>query len=208
MAGLFFYDTETTGLPDFSQPSEAPHQPHMVQLAAALVDPGSRKIVASIDLIIKPDGWEIPKEVAEIHGITTETAQSLGVDEEQALTLFMGMWLRCDSRIAHNEDFDARIIRIALKRYGWGDEAADEFKAGKSECTCEMSKPICKLPATDRMRAAGFGKTYKKPKLIEAYQHIIGKPMENAHNAMADVRACIEIYWAMKDEAAARAATA
>ena len=33
-----FYDTETTGLPDFKAPSEAQHQPHIVQLAALLVD--------------------------------------------------------------------------------------------------------------------------------------------------------------------------
>lgn len=32
------YDTETTGLPLFSQPSEDPRQPHIVQLAAIVVD--------------------------------------------------------------------------------------------------------------------------------------------------------------------------
>lgn len=199
MAGLLFYDTETQGLPDFGAPSEDPKQPHIVQLAAALVDPGSRRVVASIDVIIKPDGWEIPADVAAIHGITTEVANACGVDEKQALTLFMGMWIRCDHRVAHNESFDARIIRIGMKRFGWGDEAADEWKAGKAECTCDMSTPICQLPATEKMRSAGFGKKFKKPKLVEAYQHIIGKPMDGAHNAMADVRGCMEIYWAMKD---------
>ena len=33
-----FYDTETTGIPLFSEPSEHPGQPHIVQLAACLVD--------------------------------------------------------------------------------------------------------------------------------------------------------------------------
>ena len=55
-----FYDTETTGMPLWDQPSEDPQQPHIVQLCAWLVDPDTRKTVAGIDLIVKPDGWEVP----------------------------------------------------------------------------------------------------------------------------------------------------
>lgn len=195
---LLFYDTETQGLPDFGAPSEDPKQPHIVQLAAALVDPGSRKIVASMDVIIAPYRWEIPAEVAAVHGIDTETATRIGIDEELAVKMFLALWGKSQRRIAHNESFDARIMRVALKRFGMGDAIADLFKDWAAECTCEMSTPICQLPPTDKMRAAGFNK-YKKPKLTEAYQRIIGKPMDGAHNAMADVRGCMEIYWAMKD---------
>lgn len=38
MNPALFFDTETTGLPLFEQPSEDPRQPHIVQLAACLVD--------------------------------------------------------------------------------------------------------------------------------------------------------------------------
>lgn len=34
---VLFYDTETSGMPLFDQPSSDPRQPHIVQLAAALV---------------------------------------------------------------------------------------------------------------------------------------------------------------------------
>lgn len=39
---LVFFDVETTGIPDFKAPSDAPHQPHMVQLGALLVEPDTR----------------------------------------------------------------------------------------------------------------------------------------------------------------------
>lgn len=64
------YDTETTGLPDWNQPTESPQQPHLVEIAALLFNG-----MAEIDrfhAIVRPDGWTIPDEVAEIHGITTE----------------------------------------------------------------------------------------------------------------------------------------
>lgn len=64
MKPILFYDTETSGLPLFHEPSEHPDQPHIVQLGACLVDPDTRRVISTIDLIVRPDGWEIPAEVA------------------------------------------------------------------------------------------------------------------------------------------------
>ena len=75
------YDTETTGLPLFREPSESPAQPHLVQLGASLVDLDTRSVLSSIDVIVKPDGWTIPDEVAAIHGITNEKAMDLCIPE-------------------------------------------------------------------------------------------------------------------------------
>lgn len=82
-----FYDTETTGLPLFKEPSEHPDQPHIVQLAACLVDLDTRKTIASMDVIVKPNGWTIPAEVSAIHGITTEHAMDVGISEAMAIEL-------------------------------------------------------------------------------------------------------------------------
>lgn len=71
---VLIYDTETTGLPLFKEPSEDPRQPHLVELCGLLYDEASREIVDSYHTLIRPDGWTIPDEVAEIHGITTERA--------------------------------------------------------------------------------------------------------------------------------------
>ena len=56
----FFYDTETTGLPLFREPSEHPGQPHLVQLAAALVDLDTRETVASLDVVVRPTAGPFP----------------------------------------------------------------------------------------------------------------------------------------------------
>lgn len=202
MNPILIYDTETTGLPDFKAPSESEHQPHIVQLAAILVDPDTRKTVASMDVIVRPDSWMIPAEVSAVHGITHEHALQVGVSESLALEMLMELWAG-RTRVAHNEQFDARIIRIALKRYGpfrqeSADAEADRWKEGSAECTARMATPICALPPTDKMRAVGRHH-HKTPNLTEAYRHFTGQELRDAHSAMADVLACRDIYFAMKD---------
>ncbi len=190
-----FYDTETTGLPDFKAPSESAHQPHIVQLAALLVDMDTRETIQSMDVIIRPDGWTIPDDVAAVHGITTDHARQVGIPESLAVELFMELWWR-RPRIAHNQQFDARIVRIALLRHQ-NQEAADDWKAGAAECTAILATPICALPPTEKMKAARRFH-HKTPNLGEAYRHFTGKELVNAHSAMADVLACRDVYFAIK----------
>ncbi len=190
-----FFDTETTGLPDFKAPSESAHQPHIVQLAALLVDMDTRETIQSMDVICRPDGWTIPDEVAAVHGITTQHALDVGIPESLAVSMFMELWAG-RPRVAHNQQFDARIVRIALLRHQ-NQEAADDWKAGAAECTAILATPICALPPTEKMKAVGRFH-HKTPNLGEAYRHFTGKGLENAHSAMADVMACRDVYFAIK----------
>ncbi|WP_313377962.1 3'-5' exonuclease [Achromobacter insolitus] len=193
----FFYDTETTGLPQFKEPSDHPDQPHIVQLAGALVDLDSRDIVASLDVIVRPDGWEIPDEGAAVHGITTEHASAVGIPESLALSLFLELW-GGRQRIAHNESFDARIVRIAQHRAGELEQDLERWKTGPAQCTARLSTNIIQLPPTAKMLAARRTH-YKTPNLAEAVQFFTGKPLENAHSAMADVRGCMDVYFGVLD---------
>lgn len=198
-----FYDTETTGLPDFKAPSEAAHQPHIVQLAALLVDLDTRQTIQSMDVIVRPHGWTIPDEAAAVHGITTEHAADVGIPERLAVEMFMDLWNN-RNRVAHNEQFDARILRIALMRHQGnifhspsGKSVPDIWKEGRAECTARMATPICALPPTDKMKAVGRFH-HKTPNLGEAYRHFTGNDLQNAHSAMADVLACRDVYFAIK----------
>lgn len=191
-----FFDTETTGLPDFKAPSEADHQPHIVQLAALLVDLDTRQTIQSMDVIVRPDGWTIPDEVAAVHGISTEHAAEVGIPERMAVQMFMELWSG-RNRVAHNQQFDARILRIALMRHV-DTQAADIWKEGAAECTAIMAAPICQLPPSEaQQKNTNFKR--KTPTLGEAYRHFTGKELQNAHSAMADVLACRDVYFAIKE---------
>lgn len=209
MKTALFYDTETTGLPLFEQPSEHPDQPHIVQIAALLVDLDTRQTISSMDVIVRPNGWIIPDEVAAVHGITTDHAMAVGVEEKTAMDLFLALWKGPGIlRIAHNEQFDARIVRIALKRFfDQPDEVlpkSDVWKSGTAACTARLATPICALPPTEKMKAAKRFH-HKTPNLTEAYRHFTGKELENAHSAMADVLACRDVYFAIQDMEEAKA---
>ena len=196
---ILIYDTETTGLPDFKAPSDAEHQPHIVQFAAILIDPVTRIERAAIDLIVAPDGWEIPDEVAAIHGITNEIAMASGVDERLVADLFLDLREQATIEVAHNISFDRRIIRIAcLRHLGMTREEIEVTEGGKMFCTMKAALPIVNLPPTDRMLAAGF-KGPKQPKLSECIKHFFDEELDGAHNALVDVRACARIYFHLMD---------
>ncbi len=194
-----FYDTETTGLPLFREPSSDPRQPHIVEIAAILANREGEQ--ARFQSIILPDGWTIPDDIASIHGITTEKAREEGRPADLVMQDFYGLWRMAAFRVAHSQDFDARMVRIALKRHY--PAVADEWKAGKAYCTADLSEKICKLPPTQRMIEAGRAGQFKKPKLSEAYRYFFSEEFKDAHRAMPDAEACMRIYrriWELKQE--------
>jgi DNA polymerase-3 subunit epsilon len=195
---ILFTDTETSGLPLFNEPSDDPRQPHIVQLAARLVDLDTREIISTIDLVIRPDGWEIPDEVAQVHGLTTERAAVVGVDERLALDMLLDLHGRSQFWVAHNAPFDQRIVRIACKRFH-GDERADAWKDAPFVCTQSLATQIMKLPPTERMIAAKRFH-YKSPNLREAFKFFTGRELEGAHSALADVDAAMAVFFAIFDD--------
>lgn len=197
-----FYDKETQGLPIFSEPSEDPRQPHIVQIGALLVDMTTREILEELDVIVKPDGWTIPDEVAAIHGVTTEIALERGIPEKDAIERLLTMW-RTEAaqpvlRIGFNETFDARIMRIGLFRH-FDELTADAWKAGAAHDVMKICTPICKLPPTAKMVAVRRGGQFKSPKLTEAYEHFFGEKLDGAHSALVDARATMRIHFHLED---------
>lgn len=193
-----FYDTETTGLARGDIPLlHHPAQPHLVQVAALMVDLDTRLVVSTLDVLVRPDGWTIPRQATAIHGITQERALACGVDEGMAAQLLAEMCMR-KMRVGHNQDFDSDMVSIALARYE-GLYTWTDWSYNMRFCTMQAAKPVMKLPASPRMIAAGHGDEYKPPRLSEAYAYFAGLPMQGAHNAKMDARATMEVFFALRD---------
>lgn len=190
------WDTETTGLPLFREPSSDPRQPHLVQIASLLLDQEGRRVDA-FDVIIKPDGWTIPDDVAAIHGITTERALAEGIPLRQAMALFGTHRSVAKLRVAHNASFDDRIMRIALLRSGLSRDEVEAMERQPVFCTCNASKSLVNLPPTARMKHAGFTGP-KSPKLAEAIKHFFDEEMQDAHTAGADAANCARLFLHLK----------
>jgi DNA polymerase-3 subunit epsilon len=185
MKTILFYDTETCGLPNWKVPSDDISQPHMVQIGAILCNAETGQAIETLNVIIKPDGWVIPQETIDVHGITNEFALENGIPEKEAIQQLLD--LRGDAeRVAYNKTFDQRIVRIGLKRFF--DEETQEKWAIKEDHHCAM-----------RMAQKIIGG--KNPKLTAAFKHFTGKEMGNAHDAMGDTLGCMAVYFAIVDSA-------
>lgn len=197
------FDTETTGLPLWSERSSHPDQPHIVQLAALLTR-GADDVTGSMNVIVRPSGYTVmPQKAFETHGISFERAMDEGIPLVDALDEFNALMAQTDELVAHNISFDVRMMRIEFLRSG--KEPARENLP--KFCTMTAATRLVNLPPTDRMRAAGFIKP-KPASLAECIRHFFGEDLDGAHDAMVDVLACARVYWHLKSLGLAPAAAA
>ncbi len=182
---VMFFDTETTGKYDFKAPHTAPQQPHLVQLAMIL-DDLEGDTIEEYETIIRTGDVNIPVSAAAIHGITTAIANACGIDVGIALDKFDEFWEKSNRIVAHNVEFDIKVMKCAFHR----KKREDLFKMTPTYCTMQESTDVLKLPGR-------YG--YKWPKLEEAYRVLVDvEGFEGAHNALNDVRACRKVYYALK----------
>lgn len=182
---LLIFDTETTGLPKNRQPAaRGPNNwPHIVSISWIVLDTDTNTELKTASYIIKPNGWEIPADSVNIHGITTEIANERGSDLFTVLSEFVRE--KCDGWAAHNLDFDMSVIVNAVL---WDLKIQFPVTPQRKFCTMLLSKGICKLPGK-------YAGSYKPPKLKELYYHAFGHlPVETQlHNSMYDVRILTDI---------------
>ena len=181
-----FFDTETTGLPhNFYAPStNTKNWPRLVQLSWILSDEKGEKI-SSGNLIVKPDGFDIPFDATKVHGITTQRALDEGIRMKEAIGQFIKDWKMATYIVGHNVEFDKKIVGAELIRFG----VRDIMGAKKSYCTMQSSIDFCKIPGN-------YG--YKYPKLQELYKKLFGTDFDNAHDAMSDVEATEKCFWELR----------
>ena len=105
------FDTETTGLPKrWDAPiSDHDNWPRCVQIAWQLHDDFGR-CVEHKNFIVAPEGFDIPFESEQIHGISTALAAKEGTAINAILADFTAALLKSKYIIGHNIKFDVNII--------------------------------------------------------------------------------------------------
>lgn len=181
---FLIFDTETTGFAHYKKPPGDPAQPHMIQFAAALFDPAENRVVRAAKYLIRTaNDSPVPEGASNIHGITTEILRRDGIPARMIYPPLVALFERAQRVVAFNVKFDSLVLRAFCAKLRQPD-----LLDGKSiHCAMLEMKDILKLPGK-------FG-DYKFPSLAEAYAHVTGgEEIENAHDAMADVRATVVVY--------------
>lgn len=181
-----FFDTETTGLPKkWNAPvSDTDNWPRLVQIAWLQYDSTGMRL-SEQDYIIKPDGFTIPEDASRVHGITTERANNEGINLKRVLEEFTSLIDESQVLVAHNMNFDEKIIGAEFVREGIKNSLFETERL----CTMKAATDYCRLPGK-------YG--YKWPKLSELHVKLFDADFEEAHNASVDITACAKCFWELK----------
>ena len=182
---LLFFDCETNGLPiDYKASyTDVNNWPRVLSLSWILTDICGNILNQHYSLI-RPDGWGVPTEKFWVdHGYTQAENMEKGLPIAEVIEKFMADKHQAAVLVAHNLNFDHRIVWAEIIRLGLTP------KSGMHKiCTMMKSTSHCRLPGKN-------GKGYKWPKLEELYQVLFQKSFDGAHNALADVEACRQSFF-------------
>ena len=150
------FDTETTGLPkNFRAPiTDTDNWPRCVQIAWQLHDKDS-SIIEHKDFLIQPEGFEIPFQSEQIHGISTALAKEKGSPLNDVLQEFQEVLSKSKFLIGQNLKFDLNVMGCEFHRLQQ-DNSWLEIPV-LDTCT-EKTALLCQLPG-------GRGGKFKLPTL-------------------------------------------
>ncbi len=179
------FDTETTGLPKkWKAPiTDTDNWPRCIQIAWQLHDELGR-LVESQDYLIQPDGFNIPYDAEQIHGISTQLADENGIYLADVLEKFNIALSKTKFVVGQNVGFDLNIMGCEFHRLGI-DTNLNKLPL-LDTCT-EITATMCQIPG-------GRGGKFKLPTLTELHQHLFGSAFGEAHNATADVEATTRCF--------------
>jgi DNA polymerase-3 subunit epsilon len=202
------FDVETTGLLPKYNGAPLSEFPHIIQLSFVLYDIDTWTVKKIYNEYIKTDAVIEPK-ITEITGITREMVDSRGIHVCEALQEFFHAYMEADVLVAHNLEFDMKMVLAESARLGL-NQIVDTFekncRMGNNDpkklfdisnphfyCTMMHGIELCRLERTNSR-----GPYLKQPKLSELYQHIFElDPPEGLHNSLIDVVTCLRCYMDM-----------
>ena len=175
---VLILDIETTGLPPKGAHYEKDYAdfPRIISIAWKVNDE------PTVEYIINQEGFEIPAEVIEIHGITNEKANESTDLLPDVLDKLLHAGANSKVVVGHGLYFDTSIIK------------ANALRIKKQEMYEKLTELLHKDKRVDTMqRTTKFCGLGKWPKLIELYQKLFDEKYET-HVAANDVDAIYRCY--------------
>lgn len=189
-----FFDVETTGLPSRGATCydlDAYSGARIVSIAWVL---RSKYEVVSqhYHIIRQEDSNSDPLGASFVHGINRSMTQKFGKDLSCVLKDFVSDMESSETVVAHNFDFDSKVVGSELYRLGLDPS---RFLKHKSHCTMKSNTDLVKKQFENFENS----KTYKWPKLSELYQFCFHEEMKGAHNALVDVENTVKCFYFVRD---------
>ncbi|ACS43357.1 3'-5' exonuclease [Methylorubrum extorquens] len=176
---LAAFDTETTGTPAPGLPLRHPRQPRIVEIGCVLYYPDGA-VADTFRTFLRPDGFTIPMEMRDLHGITVSAARREGLPAAEAFGR-LKEFLAGAGRIAvHFVPFDATMVAIEIAH-----GAPDPFGPGR-EFACTS--------AAAGLAVRGEGHLA----LDEACAGILGRPPRRHHRALPDALDAMDLAIALE----------
>ena len=208
------FDVETTGLLPRSQKNGVvvpiSEYPHILQISFAVYDITEKKIIREYDAYVKvAEDVVIPDEVTKLTGISREMVTEKGRSIVDVLEKFYEMYMFCHGLVAHNMEFDEKMILVELERnrerimkvapycFHTFNNTFEKVHGIERFCTMKKGTDLCNIMVPSKLPN---GKPRKKwPRLGELYQQLFpGENVEGFHNSMVDVLACLRCFMKMK----------
>ncbi|MBU2685943.1 MAG: 3'-5' exonuclease [Gammaproteobacteria bacterium] len=183
-----FFDTETSDKFNFkTQRYTDLNFPWIVQLGMILAE--NEIPYVELNLIIQPEGRTISEGAAQVHNISVELAERVGVWESEVLSLVKKLIKHADLLIAHNYEFDSNLLASMFHKNGDKETAKHIKYDADFYCTMQRTTNLCRLPGS-------YG--FKWPKLVELHQFLFNEGFVGAHDAMYDIKATMKCYYELK----------
>ena len=179
------FDTETTGLPKrWDAPlTDSDNWPRCIQIAWQLHDDMGR-VIEHQDYLVCPEGFNIPYDAEQVHGISTDLATQQGIGLREMLEKFNLALAKSKFVVGQNVGFDINIMGAEFHRVGM-ENKLQELPV-LDTCT-EVTASLCCIPG-------GRGGKFKLPTLTELHEFLFEEPFAEAHNATADVEATTRCF--------------
>lgn len=176
-----FFDTETN--------SKYQTQARLIHLAFIKTDETGSELQRFSELV-RPEGFQIDN--SEIHGISQEVALKNGINAQSAITQFVTALSDCELLVAHNIEYDKKVIFNELKALGLTKKYFNILYNAPTLCTMQSSTAYCDIREGGRERP-------KFPRLTELYEKLFKKVYPQDHHALTDVEVMKHCFFELKE---------